>query len=76
MISLAPSPFELWAVAKGYDTAPAMVPCPLRQYADRDTQKAYERYKAGAANSARMVTQSTLETEALREKLLAIAASA
>jgi hypothetical protein len=30
-------------------------------------------WKAGAAYVARMVTESTLETEALREKLLAFA---
>jgi hypothetical protein len=53
-----------------------VVPTDIRTYADRDTQAAYEAYKAGAAETARMVTESTLETEALREKLLAIAVSA
>ena len=75
MIVLAPSPFEIFAQSKGLDTAPAVLPCPLRQYADRDTQKAFEAYKAGATNTARMVTKSTLETESLKEKRLAIAGS-
>jgi hypothetical protein len=76
MITLAPSPFDLWATREGYNIAPAVSPCPLRQYADRDTQKAFEAYNAGAAHTARMVTESILETEALREKLLALAVSA
>ena len=75
MINLAPSPFEVWAAREGYDTAPAVVPTDIRTYADRDTQAAYEAYKAGAADTARVVTDSTLETEPLREKLLAIAVS-
>jgi hypothetical protein len=70
MITLAPSPFEIWAAREGYDTARAVSPCPLRQYADRDAQKAFEAYQAGAASTARMMTESTLETEALREKIL------
>jgi hypothetical protein len=73
MIALAQSPFDVWATREGYDTAPAEVPCPLRQYADIVTQKAFEAYQAGAADTARLVTQSTLETEALREKLKALA---
>jgi hypothetical protein len=69
MIALAPSPFEVWAAREGYDTAPAVSPCPLRQYADSATQKAFGAYQTGAASTARMVTESTLETEALREKV-------
>jgi hypothetical protein len=76
MITLAPSPFELWAHVNGYNTAPAVASSDLRTYADRDTQAAFEAWNAGAAHVARMVTQTTLETEALREKLLAIAVSA
>jgi hypothetical protein len=75
MIALAPSPFEVWAKREGYDTAPAVVPCPIRQYADRATQEAFRVWKASAANTARMVTETTLDTEALREKLLAISVS-
>lgn len=75
MITLAPSPFEVWAQSQGFNAAPAVSPCPLRQYADRDTQKAFEAYQAGAADTARMFTESTLETEALREKLLAMSVS-
>jgi hypothetical protein len=74
-VKIAPSPFEIWAAREGYDTAPAVVPCPLRQFADRETQKAFEVYQGGAANTARMVMESTLETEALREKLVSIAVS-
>ena len=76
MISLAPSAFEVWAAREGYNVAPAVSPCPLRQYAERDTQAAYEAWRAGAAHTARMVTDSTLEAEALREKLLAMSVSA
>ena len=36
-------------------------------------QTVFEAYQAGGANVARMLTEATLETEALREKLLAIA---
>ena len=75
MIALAPSPFEVWAAREGYNITPAVVPTDIRTYADRDTQAAYEAYKAGAADTARMATESTLETEALRERLLAIACS-
>jgi hypothetical protein len=40
-------------------------PSETRQYADRRTQEAFEVYKAGQQNVARMITESTLETEAL-----------
>jgi hypothetical protein len=73
MTVIALSPFEVWAAREGYDAAPAVVPTDIRKYADRDTQAAYEAYKAGAADSVRMVTESTLNTEALRQELLAIA---
>jgi hypothetical protein len=75
MIALAPSPFELWAAREGYNVARAVSPCPLRQYADDATQKAFEAYQEGVAYTARMVTESTLETEALRDKLKALACS-
>lgn len=75
MTHLAPSPFEVWAAREGYNVAPAVLPCPLRQYADRDTQAAFRAWNGGSANTARMVTESTLETEALREKLKAMAVS-
>jgi hypothetical protein len=70
MIALTPSPFEVWAAREDYDTALSVSPCPLRQFDDRDTQKAFEAYQAGAAHVARIVTESTLEIEALRERLL------
>jgi hypothetical protein len=75
MISLAPSPFELWASADGYATARAMSPCPLGQYADSATQDAFRVWNASAVHTAHMITLSTLDTEALQEKLLSIAAS-
>jgi hypothetical protein len=75
MITLAPSPFEILAKSKGYDTAPAVSPVPTRTYADRVTQDAFDMWSAGAAHTARMVTESTLDTEALREKLKDIACS-
>jgi hypothetical protein len=67
MIALAPSPFEIWPARKGYNIALAVSPCTLRQYADRDTQKAFEAYQVGAAGTACRVAESTLETDALRE---------
>jgi len=70
-----PSPFEVWAAREGYDTAPAVVPSPIRQYADRSTQEAYEAWQAGAAHVASMVMESDWETEALRDKLKALACS-
>ena len=72
-LKIAPSPFEVWAAREGYDTAPAVSPCPLRQYADPQTQAAFNAWTAGGRKVARMVTTTTLDTEALREKLLAIA---
>jgi hypothetical protein len=75
VLTLVTSPFTRWAEAYGYNITPAVAQSDLRTYADRDTQAAYEAWNAGAANVARMVTESTLETEVLREKLLAIAVS-
>ncbi len=73
MIKEAPSPFELFAADRQYDLAPAVVPAPDRVYADRQTQAAYEMWQHGAATVARMVAESTLDTPALREKILALA---
>ena len=72
-LSLISSRFEQSAATLGYDIAPAVSPDKLRAYADRATQDAFDMWKAGAAYVARMVTESTLETGALREKLLALA---
>jgi hypothetical protein len=74
MISLAPSPHKIGTSVNGYNTAPAVSPIATCIYANRDT-KAYEAWNAEAAHVARIVTESTLETEALREQLLAIAVS-
>jgi hypothetical protein len=60
MVALAQSRFDLWAAREGYNTAPAVVPTNIRTYADRDTQAVFVAYKAGAADTARMVTESTL----------------
>jgi hypothetical protein len=75
-MKLIDTPFDVWAKREGYDIAPAVSPIPARTYADRDTQAAFDMWNAGAAHVARMVTESTLETEALREKLLAFAREA
>jgi hypothetical protein len=69
MVAVAPSAFELWAYGKGYDMAPAVLPVADRIYADRQIQAAFDAWKAGSANTARMLTESTLETEALRERI-------
>jgi hypothetical protein len=55
--TLPPSPFEIWAAREGYDTAPAVLPCSLRQYADGTTQEAFRVWNASAAHTARMVTE-------------------
>lgn len=75
MIALAPTPFEVFAADRQYDIAPAVSPSETRQYADRRTQEAFYAYRAGQRNVARMITESTLETEALRERIKAIALS-
>jgi hypothetical protein len=75
MIALAPSPFEQWAASRGYDTARAVSPCELRSYANSHTQDAFNAWNGGEQNLARMLTESTLETEALRERIKAIAVS-
>jgi len=69
MVALAPSPFERWAADRQYDLTPAVLPAENRVYADRHTQDAYEAWTAGAQSVARMLTDSTIETEALRERI-------
>jgi hypothetical protein len=64
-----PPPFELWAADNGYDLAPAVMPDALRTYADRHTQEAFNVWNAGVSNLARSITESTLETEPLRERI-------
>jgi hypothetical protein len=75
-LALVSSRSEQWATANGYDTAPAVSPTHVRTYADSDTQAAFDAWNAGAAGRrARTLNESTLETEALREKPPAIAVS-
>jgi hypothetical protein len=73
MIAGAPSPFEQWAARESYHIAPAAVPSPDRRYADRDTQAAFDAWDAGCRYVALIMTESTLETKALREKMQALA---
>ena len=73
MISLVPTPFELLAAECQLDIAPAVFPDKDRVYADMRTQTAFEFWNAGGANLARALTESTLETEALREKIRELA---
>jgi len=73
MLALAPTPFDIWAEDNGYDITRAVSPCELRAYADRSTQEAFKAYKAGQREVARMVTESTIETDALRDRLLELA---
>lgn len=75
-VNLTCSPFDLWAADNGYDIAPAVSPTPIRIYADRDTQAACNAFQGGARSVAVMITESTEETEALREKIRQIAESA
>jgi len=73
MIALAPTPFELFAADRGHDIARAVLPDSKRVYADRYTQELFETWNAGAAYPARMLTESTVETPALREKIRELA---
>jgi hypothetical protein len=70
---LAPTAFELFAADRQLDTAPAVFPDSTRIYADMRTQTAFEFWNAGAASLARMLMESALETEALREKIRELA---
>jgi len=63
MISLAPSPFEVWAEREGYNIAPAVLPAPNRTYADRDTQAVFEAWNAGKKH-ALTATIGELKAEA------------
>jgi hypothetical protein len=72
-VSLIPTPFELFATRHGYDLTPAVSPTDIRIYADVRTQNAYEAWRDGASTVARMITESTLETPALREKIRELA---
>jgi len=68
-MQIASSPFEQWAAREGYDITPAVSPCPARAYADSRTQEVFEAWNACAAHFARMLTESTIETPALVEKV-------
>lgn len=52
-----------------------VLPAASRTYADRQTQAAFDAWNGGAGYVATMVAESTLETEALREKIRALACS-
>jgi hypothetical protein len=73
LLALVPSPFEIFANDEGYNLAPAVSLIPIRIYADRETQVGFDAFNAGARSVARMLTESTLETQAFREKLLELA---
>jgi hypothetical protein len=73
-MNLAPTPFEIWAADRGYDIAPAVLPDLNRIYADRATQEAFDIWSAGAASVARTLTESMFDTEALQERIIALAA--
>ena len=72
-LSIAPTPFEQWASAQGYNITPAVSPCAARAYADSRTQEVFEAWSASAAHFARMITDSTIETPALIEKVRGMA---
>jgi hypothetical protein len=44
-------------------------PSDIRSYADRQTQAVFEAWNGGARSLAKLLTESTLETEALRKIL-------
>jgi hypothetical protein len=53
-----------------YDIRPAVLPASNRVYADRTTQAEFDAWTAAARGVARMFTESTGETGALREQIL------
>ena len=71
-IALSPSQFEQWAANRKVDIAPAVVPTPTRVYADLTTQTLFDAWTAGAASIARTLTEATIETPALRERIQAL----
>lgn len=48
-------------------------PTDIRIYADVRTQNAFDAWQAGASSVARMLTESTVNTPALREKIRELA---
>jgi hypothetical protein len=72
-IALASSTFDRWASDNGYDIAPAVSPTDIRTYADRRTQEVFEAFSAGEASLARMLTDSTLDTKPMRERIRKLA---
>jgi len=75
-LALAPTPFERWAIEHQYDITPAVPPALDRVYADSETQAACKAWAAGAQHGARMLQDSTFETEAFREKMRDLAGDA
>lgn len=71
--ALIPSPFDEWASAHGYDIAPAVSSTNIRKYADRDTQAVFDAWSAGTQSVAKMLTESTLETPALIDRIRGLA---
>ena len=74
-MKLVPSSFDQWASAKGFDISFAVCPDRTRVYADRRTQEAFDAWNAGASSVARMVTESTIETQPLIERMRELADS-
>jgi hypothetical protein len=50
-----------------------VLPAQDRLYADRQTQAPFDSWTAGAESVARALTESTLETEPLRERIRELA---
>jgi hypothetical protein len=72
-LRLAPSPFEVFASARGHDLTPAVSPSDIRQYADEHTQKVFGPWSAAACYVAGIVTESMLETTALVQRIRGLA---
>lgn len=68
-LTLIPSRFEFFAKSHGYNLVPAISPSDIRQYADKLTQEAFDAWKDGACYVATILTESTLETPALIERI-------
>jgi hypothetical protein len=72
-MQIVSSPFQQWAAEQGYDLTPAKPPDEHRIYHALRTQDVYAAWRGGAAYIVRMLTESMLNTEALREKLFEFA---
>jgi hypothetical protein len=74
-ISILPTPFELWASSTATTLPPPRFPPETASMRIAARRKHMRPWQAGASSVARMLTDSTIDTEALREKIRGLAGS-